>query len=205
MGQFSAARINHMGHFEQLSHLLELEGAEEAKRLAEETRSGGGAAAERSGRCLLKLALRDEQPALGGRVLATLAKRDQTQMLPWNRLSVGTPVLLTEENVDRQRGWRGVVCRRDAASLDVVLAESPEPQQDRPTFRLDISSDEVSRQRQQAALAQARLAERGRVAYLRDVLLGRRPLKQNEQRTFTPFDSSLNSSQRQAVEFALAA
>src|SRR5262245_18342149 len=100
-------------HFHQLSHWLQLEGAEEARRLAEEAR-GGSAAAEASGRCLVKLAIRDEQPALGGRVVVTLGKRDQTQDLPWNRLSVGTPVLLTEENVPgkgppAQRGWRGIV------------------------------------------------------------------------------------------------
>ena len=194
-----------MDHFEHLSRLLELEGREEAKRLAEEMRGGPAAAAERSGRCLVKLAIRDQQPALGGRVLANLGKRDQTQNLPWNRLSVGTPVLLTEENVERQRGWRGVVCRRDAASMDVVLTESPESQQDRPTFRLDISSDEISRQRQQAALTQARTIERGRLAYLRDVLLGRRQPKQNEERPLTPLDLSLNASQIGAIEFALAA
>src|SRR5437763_1621014 len=75
-----------------------------------------GPAAERSGNCLVKLAIRDEQPAFGGRVVVTLAKRDQTQKLPWNRLSVGTPVLLTEENTAGQGGWRGIVCRRDTSS-----------------------------------------------------------------------------------------
>jgi ATP-dependent RNA/DNA helicase IGHMBP2 len=194
-----------MGHFENLARLLQLEAEEESKRLADEATRSSGAAAERSGRCLLKLAIRDEQPAMGGRVIATLAKRDQTQTLPWNRLGVGTPVLLTEENVERQRGWRGVVCRREAAAIDVVLTESLEPQQDRPTFRLDISSDEIARQRQTAALSQARTAEKGRLAHLRDVLLNQRPPKQNEQRKLTPLDEGLNASQIEAVEFALAA
>src|SRR5262245_64801418 len=101
------------GHFERLAKLLELEAAAEAEQLAERAARGGGAA-ERSGNCLVKLAIRDEQPAFGGRVVVTLGKRDQTQDLPWNRLSVGTPVLLTEENVPgkgppAQRGWRGIV------------------------------------------------------------------------------------------------
>jgi primosomal protein N' len=194
-----------MGHFENLARLLQLEAEEESKRLADEATRSSGAAAERSGRCLLKLVIRDEQPAMGGRVIATLAKRDQTQTLPWNRLGVGTPVLLTEENVERQRGWRGVVCRRGAAAIDVVLTESPELQQDRPTFRLDISSDEIARQRQTAALSQARTAEKGRLAHLRDVLLNQRSPKQNEQRPLTPLDEGLNASQIEAVEFALAA
>src|SRR5438105_6125460 len=114
-------------HFERLAKLLELEAAAEADQLAQQARQRSGPAAERSGKCLVKLAIRDEQPAFGGRVVVTLAKRDQTQSLPWNRLSVGTPVLLTEEgragerrvgSAHQQSGsWRGVVCRRDASSL----------------------------------------------------------------------------------------
>src|SRR5262245_19462265 len=113
------------GHFERLAKLLELEAAAEADQLAAQAQRLSGSAAERSGNSLVKLAIRDEQPAFGGRVLVTLAKRDQTRSLPWNRLGVGTPVLLTEENVASQRGWRGIVCRRDVTSLDVVLAQSP--------------------------------------------------------------------------------
>src|SRR5207247_9468804 len=94
------------GHFERLARLLELEAAAEAEQLAARAARGGGAA-ERSGNCLVKLAIRDEQPAFGGRVVVTLGKRDRTQSLPWNRLSGGTPTLLTEENVKGQRGWRG--------------------------------------------------------------------------------------------------
>src|SRR5262245_59984313 len=108
------------GHFDRLAKLLELEAAAEAEQLAQQARRTSGAAAERSGNCLIKLFLRDEQPAFGGRTVVTLAKRDQTQSLPWNRLGVGTPVPLTEEGVARSRGWRGLVSRRDTSSLDIV-------------------------------------------------------------------------------------
>ncbi len=195
---------NH-GHFQRLAKLLELEAAAEAEQLAERASKRSGAAAERSGSCLVKLAIRDEQPAFGGRVIATLAKRDQTQSLPWNRLGVGTPVLLTEEGVTAQRGWRGVVCRRDKSSLDVALAASPEPEQERPTFRLDVATDEISRQRMVSALSQARTAERGRLPQLRDALLANRPLKFEERPSITPLDTNLNESQRDAIEHALAA
>src|SRR5687768_3505569 len=124
--------------FDELARLLALEAEAEARQLVQQAQRATGAAAERSGKCLLKLAIRDELPAFGGRVLLTLGRRDQTQSLPWNRFGVGTPVLLTEENASpRSTGWRGVVSRRDAQTLDVVFAESPEPEQDRPTFRLD--------------------------------------------------------------------
>src|SRR4029079_8206421 len=130
------------GHFGGFAKLLQLEGAAEAEQLAEQAQRRTGPTAERSGKCLVKLAIRDEQPAFGGRVVLTMGKRDQTQSLPWNRLGVGTPVLLTEEGVTGQRGWRGIVCRRDQQTLDVALTQEPEPEQDRPTFRLDVSKQE---------------------------------------------------------------
>lgn len=192
-------------HFEQFERLLDLEAEAESKQLAQRASRASSAGAERSGECLVKLAIRDERPALGGRVSLTLGKRDQTQRLPWNRLGVGSPVLLTEEGVANQKGWRGVVCRRDAETLDVSLAEAPETEADRPTFRLDLSSDQISRQRQLAALQDARRADRGQLAQLRDVLLGQRPPLLEELSPFTPLDEGLNDSQRQAVQLALAA
>jgi len=192
-------------HFEQLARLMEIEAAAEARQLAERAGRQSGAEAERSGDCLVKLAIRDERPALGGRVGITLGKRDQTKSLPWNRLGVGSPVLLTEEGVANQRGWRGVVCRRDSETLDVALAESPETVADRPTFRLDLSSDQISRQRQLAALQTAQRADRGRLAQLRDVLLGQRPARFDVPRLVQPFDVGLNDSQLEAVAFVLAA
>jgi ATP-dependent RNA/DNA helicase IGHMBP2 len=192
-------------HFEDLARLLELEGAAEAQQLADQARRQTGPQAERSGNCLIKLVIRDERPAFGGRVMATLAKRDQTLPLPWNRLGVGTPVLLVEENVPQPQGLRGIVSRRDASSLDVVLPQSPETEQERPTFRLDLASDEISRQRQRSALQQAQGAERGRLAQLRDVLLGILPPRFDERTPLAPLDQQLNPSQAEAIELALSA
>ena len=191
-------------HFELLARLLDIEAAAEARQLAERAGRQSGAHAERSGDCLVRLAIRDERPALGGRVNITLGKRDQSQQLPWNRFGIGAPVLMTEEGLARQKGWRGVVCRRDSESLDVALAEAPETEADRPTFRLDLSSDQISRQRQLAALQAAQRADRGRLAQLRDVLLGQRPPRFEEPQPLRPFDESLNESQRQAISFGLA-
>jgi superfamily I DNA and/or RNA helicase len=193
------------GHFARLLHWLDLEAAAEARQLAERAKRQTGPQVERSGNTLVKLAIRDEQPAYGGRAMLTLGKRDQTQSLPWNRFSVGTPALLTEEGVARQKGWRGIVCRRDYSSLDIVLVESPETQDDRPSFRLDLASDEISRQRQKGALQQAGKAERGRLVQLREVLLNERGPQFEPIQSLTPLDPGLNASQREAVEFALSA
>jgi superfamily I DNA and/or RNA helicase len=208
------------GHFERLAHLMELEAAAEAEQLARRAARGGGAA-ERSGNCLVKLAIRDQQPAFGGRVVVTLGKRDQTQSLPWNRLGAGTPVLLTEENVApgvasgraASRGWRGLVSRRDQSTLDIVLTQSPESENERPTFRVDLADDEIARQRMKSALSQARAVDRGRLAQLRDVLLGSRPpnvgrvtpATANKSTSAIARPTELNDSQREAIEFALTA
>lgn len=192
-------------HFELLSRLLDLESAAEAQRLAEQSARLTGDVAERSGLCLVALTIRDEQPAFGERVVITLGKRDLTRDLPWNRLGVGTPVLLAEENVAGQRGWRGVVSRRNVSSLDVVLNDSPEFEHDRPSFRLSLAHDEIARQRQQTALRQAGAAQRGRLAQLRDVLLAERTPQFLAMKPIAPLDRELNQSQIEAVEFALSA
>src|SRR5258706_15642008 len=112
------------GHFEDLASLLTLEAHEEEQKLAAESR-GQGSAAEKKGTALTSLAIRDQHPALGGRAIATLGKRNQSLPLPWNRLSVGSPVLLTEEGVSDQRGWRGGVFRGGPQTIEIALAGVP--------------------------------------------------------------------------------
>ena len=192
-------------HFEHLATLLKLEAQAEAKQLAERAARQSAQDAERTGNTLVKLVLRDERAALGGRAILTLGKRDPSMPLPWNRLSVGSPVVLTEENVARSHGWRGVVCGRQFSAIEVALAELPETLNDRPMFRIDLASDEIARQRQLAALNEARFAERGRLAQLRDVLLGQRPPKFEEKLRQEDLERGLNASQIEAVRFALAA
>ena len=70
-------------------------------------------------------------------------------------------------------------------------------------FRIDLAPDEITRQRQAAALEAAAVA-RGRSRILREVLLGQRspgfsPIQD------CPFETALNFSQQEAVRFALAA
>lgn len=191
-------------HFERLRSLLELEAQAEAERLALASRRAD-AQAERSGVCLTGLVVREEAPALGGRVAVTLQRRGASQPLPWHRLEPGTPVLLVEEQNNTGAGWRGVVARRESHALMVVLAQPPAPQADRPTYRVALSSDEVGRQRQLAAMDQAARAERGRLAQLRDCLLGLRPPRFASQPPVAFLDATLDRSQREAVRHALAA
>src|SRR5262249_38660380 len=133
------------------------------------------AEAERTGNCLVDLVVTEEYSGLGGRCILTLAKRNRSQPLPWTRLQVGSPVLLSVEGAAADAGVRGVVCERTEQSLRVAVNEPPDEAKEGPVYRLDLSADEAARQRQRAALERVRTASRERLAELRDVLLGETP------------------------------
>ena len=211
-------RITPKVHFDRLAHFLDLEAeAEKQESLRERTRFSA-AEAEASGNSLIQLVMREEDAGLGGRFLVTFGKRNQTLQLPWTRLGVGSPVLVSEErgggssshtqshnNDDEEYAWRGIVSslRRDA--IQVAFNQLIESESERPTFRIDRATDEISRARQRQALEAAKNATSSRLATLRDVLLGiQKPLFQGVE-TIEPFNKRLNASQVQAIEFALSA
>ncbi len=188
-------------HFRHLARLLDLESQAEARQTLDRIRRVSTADAERSGTCLTDLVVRDEYGGLGGRYLVTLGKRNHSP-LPWNRLGVGTPVLLSVPGGSGQ-GWRGVVCERRDDALGVALNEPPETDAD--VFRLDVANDEASRLRQRQALDRARSAAKDHLAELRSVLLGERAPAFLPNVAYSPLDSGLNESQRESVRLALAA
>ena len=191
-------------HFQRLIRCLDQEAEAETRAVLRRSRLATGTTAVRSGDSLLGLTIRGEETGFGGRVIVTLAKRDQRLVLPWTRLNPGTPVVLSEERAQGDDAWRGVVTNRDRETIIVALEESPESKADRPTYRLDLSSDEIARQRQREALRRAEAADRGRLAQLKRSLLG------TVAPTFQPpsdlrFGSGLDDSQREAIRHALAA
>jgi hypothetical protein len=196
-------------HFDRLARLLELESRAEAQEAAERARRLSPAEAEKSGTSLIDLVVADEDAGLGGRYLLTLAKRNRGP-LPWTRLGVGSPVVLTRQIERPEPGCRGVVYECREGLVRVALAEMPEEVEERGSkgvgeWRLDLSSDEVSAQRQRDALRRARAAGKDRLAQLRDVLLGARAgefgaVDEREP----PLDPALNAVQQEAVRFALS-
>ena len=124
-------------HFQRLKHLLELEADAEKQEALREIKGRSGEAAVAAGTSLQHLVIRDEETGLGGRVMVTLGNRNQTLELPWTRMGVGSPVLLSEEGVkEAGEGWRGVVSRVSRANIQVAFAEVPETEAKRPAFRL---------------------------------------------------------------------
>jgi superfamily I DNA and/or RNA helicase len=202
-GPATAPRTPAGEHFGQLLAWIDQEAAAEAEASRVRMRKLSPAEAERTGASLVNLVIRDETTGLGSRVLVTLGKRDLSQRLPWTRLGVGSPVLLSEENAKDAESLRGIVSQRESHTIEVALSRWPEPLGERPTFRIDLSSDEVARDRQRFALQRAQAAHHERLAELRSVLLGERAPKFDEEGPIAA--SALNESQQAAIAFALSA
>ena len=191
-------------HFERLTRLLELESRTEALEAAERTRLLSAADAERTGTTLVGLVIADEDTGLGGRHLLQLTKRNRAP-LPWTRLGVGSPVVLSPDKTQGADGYRGVVCERHEGFLRVALAGMLDDSDEQETWRLDLSTDEIAGQRQRAAMQRARVARTERLAELRDTLLGRRPPEFDRERDEPALNPRLNETQQEAVRFALSA
>lgn len=191
-------------YFQQLIRSLDLEAEAAKAESIRISRRAAGAEAERTGSTLVDLAIRDEKAGFGGRILLALGKRDRRLELPWTRLHSGSPVVVTEQQATDHSGWRGVVTDRNRETITIVLNEVPETTSDRPMFRVDLSSDEVARQRQKTALKRVSEVERGRLAALKSRLLGEEKAEFQSDRPWTPL-APLDESQLAAVSHALSA
>jgi ATP-dependent RNA/DNA helicase IGHMBP2 len=191
-------------YFDRLTRLLDMESQSEAREAAERGRRLSAAEAERTGNTLVNLVVADEDSGLGGRHILQFIKRNRAP-LPWTRLGVGSPVVLSPAEGRVDDGRRGVICERTEGFVRVALATMLEDADEHETWRLDLSSDEVAGQRQRVALQRVKVAKADRLAELREVLLGRRPPEFDRERNEPAMDPGLNDAQRDAVRFAMSA
>ncbi|MCX6060444.1 MAG: IGHMBP2 family helicase [Chloroflexi bacterium] len=194
-------------HFQRLARLLDLEAEAEKQETIRSLEKLSPAEAESSGNSLINLVIHEEDSGLGGKILLTFGKRNENLSLPWSRIGNGSPVILSEEGLHDKDApsWRGIVSRAHKDTIQVAFTQWPESDSDKPTFRLDRSTDEISRQRQRLALETARGAKGTRLSILRDVLLGKQNPVFNKIEFPNPFNKKLNDSQNLAVAFALSA
>lgn len=186
-------------HFLDLMDCLALESAAEIERIADRRNRKSRQQLEQTGEVIFDLVVGDQVPGLGHRQLVTLIRRTQGQLLPWHRIKVGTPVIVSDPQATGDRQQSGVVCRVKRESIQVALDHGLEGK----TFCLETTADEMTRLRQKEAL-QIVMNSRGRLGRLRDILMGRAeprfgPLPQPD------FVAPLNPSQQEAVKFALSA
>ena len=189
-------------HFAKLSALLDLEAAAEQEAARKAAQSDTGL---RDGVTLTGLEIRNAEFGLGGRLLLTFSRSLRSDRLPPNRLQPGSPIVLNQTGVNRRHpSYRGVVFDRDANTIGIAIEPPDDDLSDDATWRLDLSADEISRQRQQEALRRAATANGDRLAELRTVLLGeRRP--EFDKLPHLQLAEHLNEPQQDAVRFALSA
>ncbi len=185
-------------YFEVLERWLDLESEAERARMARRRQIRSQTGVEKTGETLVRLQIADHSTGLAGRYLIDLSKPGG-ETLPLNRLKVGSPVVLSDDDDAADEGVSGVVSRRKHNLIQVATDQWPEGK----WLRLDLSPDETTRRRQLAAMARTRLAT-GRVGQLRDILLGKRPLRFSDLPEVR-FSTTLNPPQQDAVRFALAA
>jgi len=187
----------------RLVKLIEVEREAESTRAIELSRRVSPAEAERAGQSLVDLVIVDEEAGLGGRYLLRLAKRNRGA-LPWTRLQVGSPVVMTPGE-EVKLSVRGVVYERWKEAICVAVGHWPEEAEEVERWRIDLSSDEISSQRSRGAVERAIRARGNRLAELRDVLLGTRAAAFAEIVEEAALDMGLNADQRATVAFALSA
>lgn len=186
-------------HFVRLATWLGMESEAELERMAERRKTRDSAKAEKSGETILDLVIEEDRPGLGGRHLITFVKRNRDQPLPWHRLRVGSPVVLSEYPESGEDSYQGVVSRTQRNQLQVAFSKFPEGAK----FRVDLTADEVTRRRQMAAINLVR-ESKGRLGHLRKICLNETTPKFHSTPSVT-FKTELNESQSRAVQFALSA
>ena len=184
----------------QMVQWLAMESAAEIEQMAERRKRLRSGDPERTGETIIDLAVVDHRPGVGGRALISFARRNKNKPMPWHRLRTGAPVIVSGWPDDDGSAIQGVVSKRKQDSLEVALPYCPDGAQ----FRIDLTADEVTRQRQLSAINTV-LNSRGRLGKLRDILMGLSQPTFNPQSPEVHFTTPLNTSQQDAVNFALAA
>ena len=187
-------------HFIQMMEWLAMESQAEVERMAERRQRMNSAAAEKGGETILDLAIVDHLNGLGGRNLFSFKRRDFNKPMPWHRLKVGSPVVVSDFHDVGGESCSGVVSSRSKDGIQVAV----DHWLDGESFRIDLAADEVTRQRQMAAITTAK-DSRGRLGHLRDVMMGEKEPRFAQELPEVKFRADLNDSQQQAVRFALAA
>ncbi|MEM9942495.1 MAG: AAA domain-containing protein [Planctomycetota bacterium] len=187
-------------HFVDMVEWLAMETTAEVERMARRRKFKSPKDAEATGETVLDLVIQDVRPGLGGYQLISFQRRSTNHPMPWHRLKVGTPVVVSADDYNGSKDETGVISKKKKELIEVALNQEPEGR----IFRIDMTSDEITRKRQLSAILTAK-DSRGRLGQLRDVLMGQRKPRFHENLPDVEFRTNLNRSQQDAVRFALSA
>ncbi|MEM7332190.1 MAG: AAA domain-containing protein [Chloroflexota bacterium] len=186
-------------YFQNQLRWLDWEAQEEQKQYAEQKRD-----LENS---LSQLVVKSEDVTLGGRILLRLAPKNEQKSLPWSKLSVGTPIVLSAPTVSADDYQRGVISQMRRSFVEIVINQAlHEALADQPTLTISRSNDAVGRQRMVQALSKVASANHNRLAEIRDVILGEQDAYfVTETAVSDTILSPLNPSQQEALQHGMQA
>ena len=192
-------------HFALLRRALEAEHAEERARFAEAAAKLSLDELQERGFALCDVKARDVRGGVGGRVLIAF-ERDQGE-LGATRLTSGAPVRATRRKTRTDDDPRGVVVKLSRKQIVVSFeAEAPDWLEE-GNLCLELLADDTSFQRIRSGLERVARAETGRLAKLKEVLVGEAPARFDPTLAPRPeaIEPSFNAPQREAVQLALSA
>ncbi len=190
--------------------LIEIERAAETDETGALLDRFSGPQLEARGLSILRLAVTDEEAALGGRILITF-ERTTGDILPPGRMQPGDIVRVVPQNPagrggkDGAKPPTGVVWKRTPRAIAVAFDDTIEEAVGDGALRLDRIANDITYRRMRIALERLARADRGRPAQLREILLGEREPRFGTSGTHLPASARLNPSQEEAVRFALDA
>lgn len=160
------------------------------------------------GKALRDLVVDETDTAPGGRTLLWISSRRDSagkSEIDGLRAGPGDPVRLWWDDPDGDDAVRGVISRRRADRIAVMVDEAPDRLMDEG-FRLDLDDPLETFNRGDRAIARFAQAPPGSdLRRLRAVLIGSREPDFDAETELVPLDAGLNAPQRAAVSRALAA
>lgn len=200
--------MTEISHFKKLKRWLDMETKAEDEQFRERLENRSMKDIEKNGDGLGALLIRDEDSTVGDIILLTLSLADPNQRLPWTRLRVGTPIIISKDDGQKKVEplGKGLISKLRDNSLQIALTDSQDAlfENSKDRFRVDPSPNDVTMRRQRDALAVAE-SSKGPHKALREVLLGERDPQFGELRKPLTFSVPLNENQKKAIERALGA
>jgi predicted DNA helicase len=193
-------------YVERFRELVEFERQEEMERYEREMEQMSGHEREQAGRAVLNLSGHDQGESLGGYEV-NFVREHPDEPLPDIEIGVGDLVMLSKKDPMRDDNPTGTVTRKTNFSLTVVFSEQPHPFVfSNEGLRVDLYVNDITFQRMLDALDALEAADEGRLAHLRDVVVGQRQPAESWVVDVEEWNNSnLDPSQRAAVEQAVGA
>ena len=183
--------------------LVQKEREEEMRWHEEEIRKLSGRQREERGRAILNLRGRNQGTGLGGRYIVKFMRQRQGEMLPRHEINTGDLVMLSRGRPLEPGTPSGTVIEMSKFSITAVFDREPPRYIYKKNLRMDLYVNDITFQRMLEAL-NTLASGRGRLAEIRDKLLGNKKITVPQTEKLELFNRDLNDVQVRAVEKAAA-